>query len=113
MVAAKRCEHRKDIRVLARGIIVIIDGHVHPVINISAGGMCIQATCFSAGEKASAKVAKMRDISKAVNADFVVRQIDETKARVQFIDPKLPLLRLIVSHVGSVIGVEPREIENV
>ncbi|RAU22755.1 PilZ domain-containing protein [Paramagnetospirillum kuznetsovii] len=99
-------DRRKLPRKVGQGLIVLIDGRAHTVIDISTAGIAFQTCGSPKGSIVSLKLAQLADISNCIEAKITVVSSQETITRGEF-KPTMPLLRYIISHIGEATGTEP------
>ncbi|WP_245651099.1 PilZ domain-containing protein [Paramagnetospirillum marisnigri] len=93
-------------RKVGQGLVVLINGKVHPVIDISTAGVSYQAANHKIGATVALTIARLSDISDCIDAKITVISKDETVTRAEF-KPTMPLLRYIISHIGEATRAVP------
>ena len=91
---------------MAQGLIVLIEDKGYPVIDISAGGLSFQAAGYRPGDVVTLKIAQTATIENCVEGKITVVKGSEGITRGEF-SMTMQLMRYVVRHIGSVLGVEP------
>lgn len=99
-------ERRQHGRKVGEGLIVLIDGKTHPIVDISVAGVAFQAQGHKAGDRIRLSLATLRALTDAVEANATVRAAGNGVVRCEFI-PTAKLMRYIVAHIGEVTGQQP------
>ncbi|MDO8605423.1 MAG: PilZ domain-containing protein [Phaeospirillum sp.] len=99
-------DRRNHIRKVGQGLVVLIDGRVHPVVDISIAGISFQAAGHTVGTKVSLKIARISDINDCIGGTITIKSAGDTTTRGEFL-PTMPLLRYIIGHIGEATGTKP------
>lgn len=99
-------ERRRLSRKVGQGLVLLIDGRAHPVVDISTAGVSFQSGRHKVGEKVRFKIAQLSDISDCIGGTITIKSVGETTVRGEFL-PTMPLLRYIIRHIGEATGTEP------
>ena len=100
-------ERRHYIRKMGDGLVVLIDGKVFPLIDISVTGVSFQATGYSVGQSLSIKLAKLTSMADGVDGEITVVAITDTISRAKFY-PTMRLMRFIIRQLSEFSGIAPR-----
>ena len=103
---AQFTERRRSIRKIGHGLVVLIDGRVHPVIDISTEGVSFQGAGHRIGARIELKIARLADISDCIGGAITIKSTGDTTVRGEF-HPTMPLLRYIIQHIGEATGTHP------
>jgi len=103
---AQDADRRQTIRRIGQGLVVLIDGHVHPVIDISTAGVSFQSVGHAVNARLHLKIARVADMNDCIDGTITVKSVGETVTRGEF-QPTMPLLRYIISHMGEATGAVP------
>lgn len=103
---AQDTDRRRQLRKIGQGLVVLIDGRAHPVVDISTAGISFQSVGHKAGAKVSLKIAQLTNISDCIDGIITVKSVSDTTTRGEF-HPTMPLLRYIIRHIGETTGAEP------
>jgi hypothetical protein len=99
-------ERRRHIRKIGQGLVMLIDGRVYPIVDISTAGISFQAGDQVIGAVIDLKLAAMTDLGKGIEARITINSNNGTITRGEF-HPTVPLLRFIIGHIGEVTGTVP------
>ena len=99
-------DRRRTARRIGQGLVVLIDGRAHPVVDISTAGISFQSTGHKVGGKLGLKIARLANISDCVDGVITVKSSGDTTTRGEF-QPTMPLLRYIIGHIGEATGTVP------
>jgi hypothetical protein len=102
----KQQERRQHIRKIGQGLVVLIDGRVHPVVDISTAGISFQAAGLKIGDRLKLKIAQLADISDCIGGVITIKSVNDTTTRGEFL-PTVPLMRFIIAHMGEATGTVP------
>lgn len=100
--ADRRLNQRHD----GAGLQVEIEGRVLPVVDVSTGGLCLIGLSRKLGERFRFVLSRVGE-AEGVTGEAEVLGIKDDLFHLVFTRPTLPLMRLVVAHVGSVTGVAP------
>ncbi|MGE5546966.1 MAG: PilZ domain-containing protein [Solirubrobacterales bacterium] len=100
-------DRRIHARVPAQTLFIEIDGQPHALIDISAGGVAFEAHGLHPGQVVLALIRSVLDEQDFAVAHCRIIQVCGCRASAAFVDPKLPLLRFVIGHIGNMTGVEP------
>lgn len=99
-------ETRRPHRTIGHGLVILIDGHAHPVLDISTAGVAYQAGRHPVGATIAVTLARLDAISDCIAGKITVISSQESITRGEF-KPTVPLLSYILSHIGAATGAEP------
>lgn len=99
-------ERRHFTRKIGDGLVVIVDGRVYPVVNISVSGISFQGTGFSADTVIRMSLATLHALEDCVEAQLAIKVAEAGMVRGEFL-PTTRLMRYIVAHMGEVTGTKP------
>lgn len=99
-------DRRRHLRKIGQGLVVLLDGRAHPVIDISTAGVSFQSSGHKVGAKITLRIARLADISDCVDGIITIKSVSDTTTRGEF-QPTMPLLRYIIRHIGEATGTEP------
>lgn len=103
---AQETDRRQTIRRIGQGLVALIDGHVHPVIDISTAGLSFQSAGHAVNDRLHLRIARVTDMSDCIDGTITVKSVGETVTRGEF-QPTMPLLRYIIGHMGEATGTAP------
>ena len=99
-------DRRRLVRKIGQGLVVLIDGRAHPVVDISTAGISFQFSGPKIGAKLSLKIARLADLADCIDGVITIKSASENTLRGEF-HPTVPLLRYIISHIGEATGTKP------
>ena len=99
-------ERRQHPRKMGEGLIVLIGGHGHPLVDISIGGLSFQSNSYKTGDQIRLKLARLIDMTDCVECKITVVAVSETITRGQ-LHETMAAMSYIVRHIGEVTGVSP------
>ena len=99
-------ERRRHPRKIGDGLIVLIGGHGHPLVDISIGGLSFQSNSYKTGDSILIKLARLNDMTDSVECRITVVAISETITRGQ-LHETMAAMSYIIRHIGEVTGVPP------
>lgn len=99
-------ERRQHGRKVGDGLIVLINGKTHPIIDISVAGVAFQAQGYRIGDRIRLSLAALRALDDAVEASVTIRAAGNGVVRCEFI-PTAKLMRYIITHIGEITGQQP------
>ena len=99
-------ERRRHPRKIGDGLIVIIGGHGHSLVDISIGGLSFQSNGYKKGDRIRLKLARLTDMTDCVNCKITVVETTDVVTRVKF-RADIRVMSYIVRHIGEVTGVSP------
>jgi len=99
-------ERRLHSRSIAKGLIILIDDQVCPVIDISVSGVSFQASLNSIGSRVRVKLARLTDKNDCIACEITVRAVSGAITHAEF-SATMPLMHYIIGHIGKVTGAEP------
>jgi hypothetical protein len=99
-------ERRRHIRKMADGMVAIIDGRVHPVVDISVAGLSIQCSALSRGQTVELHLSSLDDLQDRVPARVTVRAVGGALTHAEFF-PTMRLLRYVINRLSEMTGIAP------
>ena len=84
-------------------------GIAHPVLNVSPGGLCLRdwPADVVAGDIVSLSLASDHLAATPVEVRCRVVMIEGALTHMAFVRVTMPLLTLLMEHIGKVLGVSP------
>lgn len=109
-VAAQSLASADDRRLNPRhdgaGLVVEIEGRIHPLVNVSTGGLCVQGLSRKVGERFRFVLSRVGE-PQGVTGEGELLSVNGDLFHLVFTRPTMPLLRMIIAHVSSLTGVTP------
>jgi hypothetical protein len=99
-------DRRRYARKIGHGLVLLIDGRAHPVVDISTAGISFQASGHRLGSAITARLARLSKLDDCVDAKITVKGIGEATTHGEF-RPTMALLRYIIGHIGEATGTQP------
>jgi hypothetical protein len=106
MATTLMTERRDNVRQYWKGLVVLIEDRVYPVLDISVSGVSFQASSHSVGSSVKLKLAQLSNLDDCVDGTITVRASSDSITRGEFA-ANMTLLRYIVGHIGKVSGASP------
>lgn len=100
--ADRRLNQRHD----GSGLQVEVEGRVHPVVDVSTGGLSLVGLNRTLGERFRFVLSRVGE-SQGVTGEAEVLGIRDGLFHLTFTRPTLPLMRLVIAHVSAMTGVDP------
>ena len=92
-------ERRRVGRQNGQGLVVLMDGQVHTVVDISVNGVSFQGRGLAVGQTISVRLARLVDLSDAVDAKVTVKGLTGSVVHGEF-HGTLSLMRYVVGKIG-------------
>ncbi|MDA8231776.1 MAG: PilZ domain-containing protein [Magnetospirillum sp.] len=93
-------ERRHYTRYPGQPLILEVDGAVHPLIDISMGGIGFEGDGFRQGQTIVFSLSSVLDEADRTDGQAKVVNIAGPRIGVEFIGPNSPLLKYILTHIG-------------
>lgn len=100
-------EKRNDVRYPGQTLMLEVNGRIHPLIDISTGGLGFEGDGFVRGQMLAARISSVLDGTDEIRAPCRVANIRGSRIGVSFTAPNLQLLKYIIGHIGNVTSTLP------
>jgi hypothetical protein len=99
-------ERRQFARKIGDGLVVLIGGRVHPIVDISVSGLSFQGGGFARDSAIRLTLASLQSLEDCVEAQVTIKSVQGGVVRAEFM-PTTRLMRYIIAHMGEVTGTKP------
>ncbi|HIJ64185.1 MAG TPA: PilZ domain-containing protein [Rhodospirillaceae bacterium] len=82
-----------------QGLVILMDGQVHTVVDVSVNGVSFQGRGLTVGQTISVRLARLVDLNDAVEAKVTVKGLTGSVVHGEF-HGTLSLMRYVVAKIG-------------